>query len=238
MPPASLAGPFEQLYEEQTPSLYAFSPLVAPPPRDWPDWIRVTGYWFLEPPEDWQPQPELLDFLDAGPPPVYIGFGSMTNRKPTESAELALEALKKSGQRGILLRGWGGLTKEDLPKDVFVLDAIPHLWLFPRMAAVIHHGGAGTTGVGLRSGVPSVVVPHFADQPFWGERVHTLGVGPRPIPRWRLTASGLAKAIRRAVEDGEMHSRAALLGEQLRAEQGVQRAVEIILSNIRHSTPA
>lgn len=233
MPPASLAGPFEQLYEEQTPSLYAFSPLVAPPPKDWPDWIRVTGYWYLEPPEGWQPPVELMNFLESGPPPVYIGFGSMTNRKPTESAELALEALKKSGQRGILLKGWGGLTKEDLPEDVFVLDAIPHLWLFPRMAAVVHHGGAGTTGVGLRSGVPSIVVPHFGDQPFWGERVHALGVGPRPLPRWRLTASGLAKAIRQAVEDAGMRSRAATLGEQLRGEQGVERAVEIILGHLR-----
>lgn len=233
LPPAPLAGPFEQLYEEQTPSLYAFSPQVAPPPKDWPGWIHVTGYWFLEPPPGWQPPGELLDFLEAGPPPVYIGFGSMTNRKPTESVELALDALHQSKQRGILLEGWGGLTKEDLPENVLVLDGIPHLWLFPRMAAVVHHGGAGTTGVGLRSGVPSIIVPHFADQPFWGEQVHKLGVGPRPIPRWRLTASGLAKAIRRAVEDGEMRSRAARLGEQLRAEDGVQRAVEIILSNMK-----
>jgi UDP:flavonoid glycosyltransferase YjiC (YdhE family) len=233
MPPASLAGPFEQLYEERTASLYAFSTLVAPPPRDWPDWIRVTGYWFLEPPESWQPPQTLLDFLDDGPPPVYIGFGSMTNRKPTENVEIAIEALKRSGQRGILLNGWAGVSKEDLPKDVLVLDAVPHLWLFPRMAAVVHHGGAGTTGVGLRSGVPSIVVPHFADQPFWGERVHKLGVGPRPIPRWRLTAGGLAAAIRRTVEDGEMRSRAAALGEQLRAERGVETAVDVILSNIK-----
>lgn len=233
MPPASLAGPFEQLYEEQTPSMYAFSPLVAPPPKDWPGWIHVTGYWFLEPPERWTPPQDLMDFLDDGPPPVYIGFGSMTNRKPTENIEIALEALKRSGQRGILLRGWGGVSNGEVPRDIFVLDAIPHLWLFPRMAAVVHHGGAGTTGVGLRSGVPSIVVPHFADQPFWGERVHKLGVGPRPIPRWRLTASGLAKAITRAVEDTEMRTRAAKLGEQLRAEHGVDEAVRIILSNIK-----
>ncbi len=232
MAPISMAGPFEHLYEEQTPGLYAFSPLVSPPPKDWPDWIHVTGYWFLQPSAGWTAPAELLGFLESGPPPVYIGFGSMTNRKPTEGAEIALEALEQTGQRGILLRGWGGMKPEDLPKNVYMLDSIPHTWLFPRMAAVVHHGGAGTTGAGLRSGVPSIVVPHFADQPYWGERVYKLGVGPRPIPRWRLTANSLAKAIRRSVEDKDMRANAAKLGEAIRAEKGVENAIEIILSNL------
>jgi UDP:flavonoid glycosyltransferase YjiC (YdhE family) len=232
MPPASLAGPFELLYEEQTPTIYAFSPLVAPPPKDWPNWIHVSGYWFLEPPESWSPPPALLDFLEAGPPPAYVGFGSMTNRKPSENVQIAVEALKHAGQRGILLSGWGGVTREQVPPEIFLIDSIPHFWLFPRMAAVVHHGGAGTTAVGLNAGIPNVIVPHFADQPFWGERVHAMGAGPRPLPRWRLTASGLAKAIRRAVEDGEMRDKAAKVGERLRAERGVDNAVQTILNNM------
>jgi sterol 3beta-glucosyltransferase len=235
MPPIPMSGPFKQLYEEQTPGLYAFSELVVPRPKDWPDWIHVTGYWFLEPPVRWEPSRELKDFLDAGPPPVYIGFGSMPNRKPTESAEIALEALEKSGQRGILLQGWGGLKPRDLPKTVFLLDSIPHTWLFPRMAAVVHHGGAGTTGASLRSGVPSIVIPHFADQPFWGERVYKLGVGPKPIPRWRLTANGLAKSICKAVEDEGMQKKASDFGRAIRIENGVQKAVDIILSQLNQN---
>ena len=230
-----MAGPFEHLYEEQTPGLYAFSSLVVPRPKDWPEWIHVTGYWFLQPSQNWEPPDGLMEFLDAGSPPVYIGFGSMTNRKPEEGVEIALEALQESGQRGILLRGWGGMSPDDLPKNVFLLDSIPHTWLFPRMSAVVHHGGAGTTGAGLRSGVPSIVVPHFADQPYWGERVQKLGVGPAPIARWRLTAGSLAKAIRRAVEDTGMRERAAKLGAAIRAETGAQNAVDIILKNLKQN---
>lgn len=233
MPPVPLSGPFEQLYEEQIPGLYAYSELVSPRPKDWPDWIHVTGFWFLPPSTNWTPPDKLMEFLDSGPPPVYIGFGSMTNRKPSESAEIALRALKKSGQRGILLRGWGGLNPDELPKDVFLLESVPHTWLFPRMAAVVHHGGAGTTGASLRAGVPSVVIPHFADQPYWGERVHKLGVGPRPISRWRLTAGSLAKAIRKAIDDEDMRGRAAELGRAIRAETGTQNAVDIILKNLK-----
>lgn len=232
MTPIPMAGPFEHLYEEQTPGLYGFSSLVVPRPKDWPEWIHVTGYWFLPPPANWEPPHELMEFLEAGPPPVYIGFGSMTNRKPNEGAEIALEALGKSGQRGVLLRGWGGMKPEDLPSNVFMLDSIPHTWLFSRMAAVVHHGGAGTTAAGLLSGVPSIVVPHSADQPYWGERVHKLGVGPRPIPRWRLTANLLAKAIRRSVEDDTMRAKATALGVAIREENGAQNAVDIILKTL------
>jgi UDP:flavonoid glycosyltransferase YjiC (YdhE family) len=133
-----------------------------------------------------------------------------------------------SGQRAILLSGWGGLRPEDLPDSVLVLDSVPHTWLFPRVAAVVHHGGAGTTAAGLRAGVPTIIIPFFGDQPFWGARIAELGVGPRPVPRKRLTAERLAQAIRDTVASEEMRQRASKLGESIRSEDGVATAVEII----------
>ena len=161
------------------PMLGAYSPSIIPHPTDWPANIHVTGYFFLDTQAEWQPSPELKAFLEAGNPPVYIGFGSMAGRNPEKLAKLILDALAISGQRGLLLTGWGGLRAELAPDNVFVLDSAPHSWLFPRMAAVVHHGGAGTTAEGLRAGVPSVIVPFAFDQFFWGARVKELGLGAR-----------------------------------------------------------
>jgi len=185
---------------------------------------HVTGYWFLDAPPDWKPPQDLVNFLEAGPTPVYIGFGSMTHRSPEESTELILEALQLTDQRGVLLHGWGGMAKAKLPNSVMMVESIPHQWLFPRMAAVVHHGGAGTTASSLRSGVPSIIVPHFADQPYWGERVAALGVGPRPRARARLTAQKLADSIDQALSDQTMRERAAKLGAALRVEDGIKRS--------------
>jgi UDP:flavonoid glycosyltransferase YjiC (YdhE family) len=169
-----------------------------------------------------------MEFLESGPPPVYIGFGSMSNRKPEETADLVLQAIAQTRQRAILMAGWGGLRREDLPENVFMVDSVPHQWLFPRVVAVVHHGGAGTTAAGLRAGVPSIITPFFGDQSFWGNRVAQLGVGPEPIPRRRLTADALAHAIQRAVSDQTMRQRAAALGTRIQAENGVARAVYAI----------
>jgi sterol 3beta-glucosyltransferase len=132
------------------------------------------------------------------------------------------------GQRGVLARGWGGLQATDLPETVFMLDAAPHDWLFPQMAAVVHHGGAGTTAEGLRAGKPTVICPFMADQPFWGRLVQEQGLGPQPIPQRRLTAPRLAEAIDAAVSDTAMHQRAVALGARIRAEDGVGTATAII----------
>lgn len=221
-------GPFAAVKKQPLPVLYGYSRHVLPHPHDWSDREQVTGYWQLEPSQDWEPPADLLHFLQSGPPPVYIGFGSMSSNKPEEAAEIALQALQRTGQRGVLYAGWGGLKREQLPAHVFMTESIPHTWLFPRMAAVVHHGGVGTTAAGLSAGVPSIVVPFFADQPFWGQRVHNLGVGPRPIPRKRLNADNLTQAITEAIENEEMRKRAAVLGEKIRAENGIARAVTII----------
>lgn len=211
-----------------TPLLGAYSPTVIPHPKDWPKSVHITGYWFPDAPAGWRPSPELEAFLEEGEPPVYVGFGSMGGRNPERFAALVLEALAKSQQRGLLLTGWGGMRTVSTPKDVFVVDSVPHSWLFPHMAAVVHHGGAGTTAEGLRAGVPAVIVPFIVDQPFWGKRVKALGVGPEPIPHKKLTADKLADAVRVAVGDERIGKRAAALGEAIRAEDGVGNAIRII----------
>jgi len=208
--------------------LSAYSPSIIPHPADWPESVHVTGYLFLDSQTDWQPSPELKAFLEAGDPPVYIGFGSMAGRNPEELARLATEALTRSDQRGVLLTGWGGLRAESVPDNVFVVEAAPHSWLFPRMAAVVHHGGAGTTAEGLRAGVPTVIVPFAFDQAFWGARVKASGLGPDPIPMKKLTADQLAKAIRIAVTDRDMRQHAKSYGEAIRAEDGTGTAVKIV----------
>lgn len=239
LPAAPLLGPFGSLEKAGGTVLCGYSRHVIPVPRDWSRSIHVTGYWFLEPAPGWKPPAELDLFLNSGPTPVYLGFGSMVHRRPEEMADLVLRALERTGQRAVVSTGWGGMRTSRLPDSVCMVGSIPHSWLFPRMAAVVHHGGVGTTAAGLRAGVPAVVTPFFGDQPFWGDRVHSLGVGPRPIPRRQLSSDRLADAIRVAVSDTGMRDRAAALGERIRAEDGIGRAVEVLeqtRSTIRTAT--
>lgn len=228
LPAAPFFGPFATERLRRAPVLYGFSPTVIPGSDDWGATTHVTGYWFLDAESNWTPPPALEAFLQNGSPPVYIGFGSMTNRRPRETTDLVLQALARGGQRAVLLSGWDGLRGVDLPASVFMIDAVPHNWLFARVAAVVHHGGAGTTAAGLRAGVPSVLIPFFGDQSFWAARVRALGVGPAAIPRRKLTAEGLAQAIRQAVSDESMRRRAAEVGALIRAEDGVGRAAAVI----------
>ncbi len=226
--PIPMDGSISWLLKTHQGVMLGYSPLVLPPPADWPEWVHVTGYWFLDAPHSWQPPAALLDFLEAGPPPVYIGFGSMTNRQAEEAIGIALKALERAKQRGIIATGWGALSNATLPGSIFKIEDVPHDWLFPRVAAVVHHAGCGTTGAGLRAGVPTVPVPFIADQPFWAERVHRLGVATRPIPRKRLTAENLAAAITTAVTDPSLRACAADLGARIRAEDGVGNAVQVV----------
>lgn len=213
---------------DPVPILYGISPHVLPRPRDWGRHTYMPGYWFLEAQEAWQPPSDLLAFLDAGEAPVYVGFGSMITSQAERLVDVALGALAKTGQRGLLLTGWGGISTADLPDTVYKIDAAPHDWLFPRMKALVHHGGAGTTAAGLRAGVPTIITPFTADQPFWGQRVYRLDAGPKPIPRRKLTVDGLAEAIRVTVRDAGMRQRATELGERIRGENGVARSVALI----------
>jgi UDP:flavonoid glycosyltransferase YjiC (YdhE family) len=220
---------FEAMVRDRVPCLYGFSGTVLPRPADWGGHLRVTGYWPLGRRGGWQPPKELEDFVSSGPPPVSVGFGSMNERDPEETTRTVLEALKISGKRGILLTGWGGLSDADLPDEVFKAEEVPHDWLFPRAAAAVHHGGAGTTAASLRAGTPTVVVPFFAEQAMWGRRVAKLGAGPPPIPRKKLSAGRLAEAIRVAADERTVRDRAAALGERLRREDGVGDGVRAFL---------
>ncbi|MGE5199491.1 MAG: glycosyltransferase [Rhodospirillaceae bacterium] len=210
------------------PMLHAVSRHVMPLPADWPDTCRITGYWFLDEHEGWEPPAELAAFLAAGDAPVCVGFGSMTGGDPAGTWAILLDAIRRSGRRAVVLAGWAGRPHGTLPDGVLVIDEAPHAWLFPRCAAIVHHGGAGTTAAALRAGVPSVVVPHMADQPYWGRRVHALGAGPRPIPRHRLTAQALAAAIGDAAGGDTRRASATRLAAAIAGEDGPAEAVRVI----------
>lgn len=211
------------------PVLHIVSEAALPRPSDWPSSAYMTGYCFLDREEDWQLPSDLQDFLDAGPPPVYIGFGSMAGRNPQQLAGTVIEALQRAGVRGIIATGWGGLNPENLPDSILKIESAPHDWLFPRVSAVVHHGGAGTTAAGLRAGRPTVIVPFFGDQPFWGRLVHSLGAGTKPIPRKKLSADQLAVAIKDAVSNPDIIKKAEEIGKKIQQEDGVGDAVNVIL---------
>ena len=216
-PPDAMAG---------TSVLYGFSPLVVPLPALGGPYPRLaTGYWVQPTPANWTPPEALQAFLSRPGPVVAIGFGSMTSADPTALTALVTGAVREAGVRAILVAGWGGLTAQAPGDDVFFATSVPYTWLYPRVTAVVHHGGAGTTGAGLIAGVPAVVVPFMMDQPFWGARVAALGAGPAPIPRGRLTQARLAEALRVATTDPTMRSTAAELGKKLQQEDGVGQAV-------------
>jgi UDP:flavonoid glycosyltransferase YjiC (YdhE family) len=214
--------------DNQVPMIYAYSPAVLPRPADWGPRKQVSGYWFLDTPASWQPNPELVSFLEAGPPPLYVGIGSMVDHRSAEMTRVVVDAVIRTGRRAILHRGWSELGTGELPDSIHLVDDVPHDWLFPRVAAAVHHGGAGTTAAAFRAGIPSVVVPFFFDQFFWAGRIHELGAGPRWIPRKRLTAERLATAVRSAVHDAGTRARTQAIGERIRAEDGVGRAVALI----------
>ncbi len=229
LPPASRS--FDEMVLENgqpTPTMYPYSENVVPRPHDWPQTTISPGYWFLDQPKNWQPPADLAAFLAAGPPPVYVGFGSMAGKDPAKKADAAITALQKTGQRGLIATGWGGLNVRSLPESIFKLEAAPHDWLFERVTAVIHHGGAGTTAAGLRAGKPTIICPFMGDQPFWGRRVTELGVGVEPIPQKKLNADNLAAAIEKVTSDTAMQRRAAELGQKIRAEDGVAKSVAFI----------
>jgi UDP:flavonoid glycosyltransferase YjiC (YdhE family) len=227
--PLPLSGPYRAMRHRGIPVLHGYSPAAVPRPGDWPETVAVTGYWFLDSGQNWEPPAALRDFLASGPPPVTIGFGTTFGHDKVALHRKVAEALRLAGRRGVLLTGMdeptAGLPGD--PGDLLQIEGAPHDWLYPRSSAVVHHGGAGTTGAGLRAGVPNVIIPFFYDHPFWGRRVAELGVGPAPLSLRRFTAADLAAALR-ATESAPIRERAAALGATVRAENGVARVVEIV----------
>lgn len=211
------------------PVLYCFSPTIVPVPADYPPHAHVTGYWFLPDQDTWRPSPELVAFLDAGEPPLYIGFGSMGfGNHAADHGASVVEAVQQLGVRAVVATGWGGITLDTTSENVHVVRDVPHSWLLPRTAAVVHHGGAGTTAAGLRAGRPTLICPVLGDQGFWAERIHTLGAGPRPLPSRRITTTRLVEHLDLLLTDDRYRSRAEALSQAIRSEAGLNQAIRVI----------
>jgi len=233
LPPPSWNNPTMAELNTGQPFLMAYSEAFLPLPNDWPDHVEVTGFWFQDTPSSWQPPADLVHFIESGSPPIYAGFGSMVMKDPQATVDAVLEAVSANSARAVIAAGWGGLKPKNLPANIFAVDAIPHDWLLPQMAAAIHHGGAGTTGASLRAGIPQIVVPFLGDQFFWGLQVEKRGVGPKRIPHSGLAAAKLGAAIQIVLSDSVMRQHAKELGEQVRAENGLERAADIIERTVK-----
>jgi len=232
--PQEFSCPFGKQNTRINPTIISCSNHVFPRPRDWSENVYNTGYWFLDEEADWKPSDGLLDFLQSGAAPVYVGFGSLGEpSQAVQTTRLVIEALRRSGRRGILATGWGGMSSIDnVPDDIFIVESAPHSWLFPRMAAVVHHGGAGTTAAGLRAGIPSIIIPQSNDHFAWGRRLYELGVGSKPIPKKNLTGEKLADAVK-FVSTKEIMEAAKDLGVKIQGEKGAETAARIIIDCLK-----
>jgi sterol 3beta-glucosyltransferase len=214
------------LMSGQYPVVMHYSRHVQPPPADWSPNVHVVGAWRLPAQSDWTPPADLTAFLEQGEPPVFIGFGSMPVSNPPRTAQRISEGLRLANARGVLQAGWAGLEYQD--EHLITIGDTPHDWLFPRMAAIVHHGGSGTTHSALTAGKPALIVPFSGDQPFWARRLVELGVAVPPIAPKRLTAPRLATALRTLTQDSMMRQRAAEMGALLRAEDGLAATCELV----------
>jgi sterol 3beta-glucosyltransferase len=227
LPKRKLYFPFDDdPLRPPTPILCAWSPNILPPSSDWKANVHVTGYFFFDLNTSYRPPEELQNFLEAGEPPVCVSFGSMVNRDAEKIDRIVRESLTQTGQRGIILSGWGSVQHTP-SNDLLYLEAVPHDWLLPRCKMIVHHGGAGTTSAGLRAGIPNLVVPFMADQPFWGQRVHAMGAGPKPILVKKLSVENLTRAMVEA-ESKVIRERAQVIGQKTRGEGGVAQAIRLI----------
>jgi UDP:flavonoid glycosyltransferase YjiC (YdhE family) len=211
-------------------NLVPISPAVYAPHAHWEPRHRMVGYWFVEEPREWEPPADLMAFLENGRAPLLVSLGAMSlsSSRAQESASLFVDAIQQARGRAII-QGWDeGLAQLDLPPTVYAAGSLPHSWLLPRTTGVVHHGGFGTTAAGFRAGIPQLVIPHIADQFFWGQRVYELGVGPPPIRHTKLDTKGLAAALDELVHNDELRAAASPLSEQIRAENGVDEAVRLI----------
>ncbi|KAJ7705318.1 hypothetical protein B0H17DRAFT_1037634 [Mycena rosella] len=213
----------------KVPFTYCWSPTLVPKPADWAAHIDICGFFFRDPP-NYTPPPELDAFLRAGPPPVYIGFGSIVIDDPQRMSAILLEAVQAVGVRAIISRGWSKLDGPAL-QNVLYLGDCPHEWLFQHVAAVVHHGGAGTTACGLLNGKPTAIVPFFGDQPFWGNMVAAAGAGPKPIPHKALDVQNLTDAIACCLAP-EATAAARSIASKMRSESGVKTAVDSFHANL------
>ena len=206
--------------------LHGFSPTVVARPSDWRAGLEVAGYWWPPTVPDWTPPAELVDFLAAGPPPVFVGLGSTATVAGDRYSRILCSALRQAGMRGVVESGWARLSGDG--PDTITIGDVPHAWLFPRMSVLVHHAGAGTTASGLRAGVPAVPLPAIGDQPFWAKRLQALGVAPAVIRRKDLTVDRLADAIVAAASDPRYRESASTVAVRLRVEDGAAAVLEAV----------
>jgi sterol 3beta-glucosyltransferase len=227
LPPLSLVDGASLLEDNEVPFTYLWPASLLPKPADWGPHIDLANFTFYEQADTYEPPRALLDFLAAGEAPMYVGFGSVAVDNTAAVTRTILTAIEKAGVRAIVSEGWAHLGGETPPPNVFLIGDTPHDWLFPRCRAVCHHGGAGTTATGLRAGLPTVVVPSFGDQFFWGQVVANAGAGPEPIPIDRLDSTALAKAF--AICDRpQTREHARAVGARIRETDGVELVVQSV----------
>lgn len=227
--PESFGSPYERHVSAKRPAVVSCSNYIFKRPEDWNAHIHQSGYWFVEESADFTPPKDLQDFLNAGDKPVYIGFGSMSmTEQLDELGEMAVTALKKIGKRGII-SGMG--RPKNMTEDIFIVDSVPHTWLFEQVSAVCHHGGAGTSAAGFRAGVPSIIIPFSNDQFAWAHRSYDLGIGAKPIPKKQLTADALASAIQYA-EQAHIVQKAKIIGTQIKQERGAYDCAKVIVKSL------
>ncbi len=223
---APLAGPKNQ----RSANVCAVSPALVPYGPEDVDQVHTTGYWFLQEGEGWQPDPALAAFLAAGETPIYVGFGSMPSKDPARLTAEILEGVRLAGVRAIVATGWGGLEQAETPETVHIIPGAPHEALFKLVKAVVHHGGAGTTHTGLKAGRPTFICYSAFDQPYWGRRLHALGLGPKPQAIKRLQASRFAAGLAELTSTESYQTRAKEMAETFAAEDGIANAVRVIES--------
>lgn len=226
LPPLGWSGPHPYACRRGIPYLFGYSPALLPRPSDWPPDAVVTGFWFLDTAGSYRPPPALEQFLDAGPAPVVVSFGSLVDPHPAELRRHLVSALHRSGQRGLILAGWRKEEETSPAGNLHYADWVPLPWLLPRVQAIIHHSGAGTSAEALRAGIPSVSVPYSGEQKFWADRLHRLGVAPPPLPRSQLTEAALVERLSLALNHSGLPGRLQAMARRIRSEDGVNTAVE------------
>lgn len=219
-------------YGHRVPAIYATSPMLMPRPDCWDEKIYMSGFWWEHNPQPFEPSQELLDFISNGDKPIYIGFGSMVSGDMSDTFRIVREAVEKAGVRAVIYSGWASGEHPENTDRIYYADSVPHDWLFPRMAAAVHHGGAGTTASALRAGLPTLIIPFGGDQPFWGVRVYKAGCGPKPIHRHKLSVDKLAKRLQDLTSNAAYQEKARKVGEEMRRERGVQTAADIVEKEI------
>lgn len=227
--PVSGSQNYALRHKNNSPKIFTYSEHVSARPKDWHENIFISGYCFPETDANWKPSDILLDFLASGSSPVFVGYGSMSFDSAERTTSYIIKAIQDSGQRAIMGTGWGGIKSSDTSDNILILDEfIPYNWIFPKSSAIIHHGGAGTTSLAVKSGAPSIITPMLYDQFFWAHQIHKNGYGSKPIELSKLNTSKLIKNIKDTVNDKDMTSRCKALSVAVENENGLEKCNNII----------